>query len=71
MDPATLVGQAGGAIHGVSSRTATRSIQAVRPCCQSWLSAATPQPPKWRTTASAKPEQLTGSTRGSIRRARS
>ena len=28
-------------------------------------------PPKCRTTASAKPEQLTGSTRGSIRRARS
>ena len=30
-----------------------------------------PQPPKWRTTASAKPEQLTGSTRGSISLARS
>jgi hypothetical protein len=29
------------------------------------------QPPKWRTTASAKPLQLTGSTGGSIRRARS
>ena len=28
-------------------------------------------PPKWRTTASAKPEQLTGSAGGSISRARS
>jgi hypothetical protein len=30
-----------------------------------------PHPPKWRITASAKPLQLTGSTGGSISRARS